>query len=263
VIKVEFKSIIYEKADGIAKITFNKPDKLNAADIAFLTELLSALEDAERDENVKVVIITGSGRAFSAGMDLSMFKEGVRAYDFSKIMELGHKVTRFIENMSKPVIAAVNGYALGGGCEIALACDLTIAADTASFGQPEINLAFYPSWGGTQRLTRLIGYKKAKELILLGDRISAEEAYRLGIVNAVVPADKLMEKAMEYAKKLASKSPIALKVAKRLVNSALETNLEAGLRMEVMQSALFPATDDFNEGLKAFFEKRQPEFKGR
>ncbi|MEM1538724.1 MAG: enoyl-CoA hydratase-related protein [Candidatus Nezhaarchaeales archaeon] len=262
-LNVEFTSIIYDKRDGIAKITINRPQALNALNPEVIHEIKRALEDAAGSNDVRVLIITGSGeKAFSAGADIKWMSNctPLEALTFS---QLGQSVLRMIEELDKPVIAAVNGYALGGGCELALACDLVIASENARFGQPEINVGIIPGWGGTQRLTRLVGVKKAKELILTGDVIDAKEAEKLGIVNKVVPREKLMEEAEALAKKLAEKTPIGLRMAKAAINKSLETSLKDGLDYEARLFGLLFTTEDAKEGLKAFLEKRKPTYKGK
>ena len=259
------KRIIYEKLDGVAWITLNYPERYNALDYEMRVELKEALEDAAKDENVRVVVIRGSGKAFSAGADLRKYIEldpvGVEKW----LNEVGTSrvIAKIIREMPKPVIAAVHGYCLGGGFELAMACDLIVASEDAVFGQPEVNVGLIPGGGGTQLLPRIIGEKKAKELILTGDRVSAKELERLGLVNRVVPTDKLMDAVKEYVEKLKSKSPIIIAAAKEAVNAALETGLEEGLKLEGKIFALLFSTEDQKEGARAFLEKRKPVWKGR
>jgi enoyl-CoA hydratase len=254
------EAIILEKRDSIATIKINRPDVLNAVNMDTIEGLSRAIDDIEKDRGIRVVIITGVGKSFSAGADISMFKDlkpaEARNLGFSEI-------TRRLELLDKIVIAGVNGYALGGGCEIAMACDLRIASEKARFGQPEINLAIIPGAGGTQRLPKLVGKTVAIELILTGDMIDAQEAHRIGLVNEVVPDDEFEERLMEMAKKLAEKGPIALALAKRAVSAAEHTDIDTGLEIEKDLFAILFSTEDKGEGVSAFLEKRKPEFKGR
>jgi len=257
-----YKNILYERLGETVTITLNRPAVLNALNRELRLELLAALEAAEKDEGIRVVILTGAGeKAFSAGADINEFANltpmGIRDH-----VELARKVTASIAGMGKPVIAAVNGYAFGGGCELCLACDLVVASENARFGLPEINIGIIPGGGGTQRLPRLIGVRKAKELIFTGEPIKAEEALNLGLVNKVVPAEKLRETVLELAGKLASKSPVILKLAKAAVNHSMESTLAAGLGYEKELFSLCFSTEDQKEGVKAFLEKRKPAFKG-
>ncbi len=260
---MNFQTIIYEKKDNVAWITFNRPDKLNAQNQTLMSEVIAALEQAKGDDEVQVIVFTGAGdRAFSAGADISMFMEWtpISVVNWTKATKRPYTLIRQIP---KPVIAMVNGLALGGGCEIAMACDIIIASENARFGQPEINVGVIPGGAGTQMLPRLVGEKKAKEMILTGDPISAEEALRLGLVNKVVPADKLREAVDEVIKKLKSKSPAILKFAKLAVNKSLETPLSVGIDCEADLFALCFGTQDQKEGAKAFLEKRQPNYTGK
>jgi enoyl-CoA hydratase len=259
----EYTNIIYEKKEKVATIAFNRPKALNALSVGLLAELRDVLQDAEKDENVHVIVLTGTGnKAFSAGADILEVQalEGLGARDYSLS---GHEVTRYMEGIRKPIVAKINGVCLGGGQEMALACDLRIASDRAKFGQPEINLAVTPGFGGTQRLTRLIGKAKSMELNLLGEQIDANEAYRLGLVNKVVPAQELDKEADELVQKLLSKSLAILGIIKLQVNKGIEMDLDRALyyEAECFSSAL--ATEDAEEGLKAFLERRKPEFKGK
>jgi enoyl-CoA hydratase len=258
----KFQTLIYEKKDNVAWITLNRPEVHNAQNKTLLTELFGALEEARDDDEVHVIVLTGAGdRAFSAGADISMFPsltplDVIKEFKFFKTYEL-------IREMPKPVIAMVNGFALGGGCELAMACDIIVASDNARFGQPEINIGIFPGAGGTQRLPRLVGEKKAKELIFTGDPVSAEEALRLGLVNKVVPRDKLRESTEELTNKLKSKSMAILRLAKMAINKSLETPLSVGLASEGDLFALCFGTEDQKEGARAFLEKRPPSYKGK
>jgi enoyl-CoA hydratase len=260
---MEFKNTLYEKSEGIATITINRPEALNALNAETVQEIMARLEDAENDETVKVIVITGAGdRAFSAGADLKMMKDvsSVRAVELSR---LGQKLCNQIEALGKPVIAAINGYALGGGLELAMACDLRVASENAQLGQPEINVGLIPGWGGTQRLPRFVGKGIAKEMIFTGRRIDAKTAERLGLLNMVVPADQLKAKVKELATELIGKPPIAMKLSKALVNNSTETHPEVGLWQEAEAFGIVASTEDFKEGVAAFLEKRKPQFKGR
>jgi len=258
---MRYENIIYEKEDGFAIITLNRPQRKNAINLELMKELLNALSEIKEDEEIRTAIITGAGDAFAAGADITMFDaltSPVKAWELSQ----GRNPIHEIERINKPFIAAINGLALGGGCELALACDLRIASEKAIFGQPEINLGLLPGAGGTQRLPRLVGLTKAKELLFTGDTISAEEAYRIGLVNRVVKEENLMEEAKKLAKKLASKPPIALRVIKSVINRGINTDIESGLKYEVDGFAILFSTKDREEGIKAFLEKRKPQFKG-
>jgi enoyl-CoA hydratase len=260
---MQFKNIIYEKKDGVAWIIINRPQVMNALDIESRKEILAALQDADSDKDVRVVVLTGSGdKAFCAGADLRIFRE-MNAYEARDYVKLAKQVARTIETLSKPVIAVVKGYALGGGLELVLACDLVIASEDAKFGQTELNVGLIPGVGGTQRLPRVIGIRRAKEMIYTGQIIDAEEAYRLGLVNKVVPAEKLNETLNELLTQIKSKSPLILKLAKQAVNKAFEADLASGLDYESELFVYCFTTEDQKEGVKAFLEKRRPEFKGR
>jgi enoyl-CoA hydratase len=221
----------------------------------------AALDELREDESVRVVVITGAGeKAFVAGADIAEF-EGRTAVTQRDVMTARSLFTA-VDTFPKPVIAMVNGFCLGGGCELALSCDIRVASETARFGQPEINLGIIPGGGGTQRLTRLVGEGKAMELILTGDMIDAQHAYNLGLVNLVVPAADLEAKTMELANRIAEKSPVALRMAKEAVKTAARANLDEGLRREIDLFALTFSSQDKDEGVRAFLEKRKPDFKG-
>jgi enoyl-CoA hydratase len=261
---MEYQNIIYEKSDAIAIITLNRPEKLNAFNPALIKELYDALGEADRDETVCVIIITGGNTVFAAGADLeAMDAQPPDVIQAFKARFAQNNPYDYIEQIGKPVIAAVAGYALGGGCELAMCCDLRIAADTAQFGQPEIRVGLIPGAGGTQRLPRLIGMTKAKELIMIGESINAEEAERLGLVNAVVPADKLLEEARKMAAKLARRPPFGLRLAKMVMNSGADRDIQSALALERQAFAMLFGTEDQKEGVRAFSEKRKPDFKGR
>ncbi len=257
-----YETLLLERRDRVAVITINRPQKLNALNIQTRAEGAAALDELREDEGVRVVIITGAGeKAFVAGADIAEF-EGRTPITQRDVM-LGRSLFTAVDSFPKPVIAMVNGFCLGGGCELALACDLRIASENAKFGQPEINLGIIPGGGGTQRLTRLVGEGKAMELILTGDMIDAQTAFQLGLVNMVVPAADLEGKTMEMAHRIAEKSPVALKLAKEAVKIASRSNLDEGLRREVDLFALCFSSEDKDEGVRAFLEKRKPDFKGR
>lgn len=253
-----YENIILEKADGIAVITFNRPEAMNALNIQTRAEFREAIADVAADEAIRVLILTGNGKAFVAGSDIKEFNK-TTPYAAHNIMRLGEMV----EKLEKPVIAAVNGFCLGGGCEIAMGCDIIIASDKAKFGQTEINIGIIPGGGGTQRLQRLIGACRAKELIFTGDIIRAEEADRIGLVNRVVPLEELMPTAKEMARKIATKSAAALKLAKTAINRGMQTDLESGLKYEYELYSLSLTLEDKVEGVNAFLEKRTPTFVGR
>jgi enoyl-CoA hydratase len=260
---INLGNIVYQKTDGVAKITINRPEVRNALNRETRNELKMALEEARDDKSVKVIIVTGAGeKAFSAGADI-MEIQSLTPLEIREYVKLSRDVTNIIERMDKPVIASVNGYALGGGCELAIACDLIVASERARFGQPEISIGIIPGGGGTQRLARLVGTKRAKELIFTGDMISATEAERIGLINRVVPAEKLNEVVEELARKLIGKSPVMLRLAKAAVNQSMEVGLSAGLSYEFEAFALCFSTEDQKEGMSAFFEKRRPVYKGR
>jgi enoyl-CoA hydratase len=253
-----YENIIFEKEENIAIITFNRPEAMNALNNQTRAEFGQAIEDVAMDDAIKVLILTGSGKAFVAGSDIKEFNE-TTPFAAHNIKRLGEMV----EKLEKPVIAAVNGFCLGGGNEIAMGCDIIIASEKAKFGQTEINIGIIPGGGGTQRLPRLIGVCRAKELIYTGDIIRAEEADRLGLVNRVVPMDELMPVAKELAKKIAVKSAAALKLAKTAINRGMQTNLESGLKYEYELYSLSLSLEDKLEGVNAFLEKRAPKFVGR
>jgi enoyl-CoA hydratase len=257
-----YETLLVERRDRVAIITINRPEKRNALNIQTREEGARLLEELRDDDSVGVVVFTGAGdKAFIAGADIAEFA-GRTALTQRDVM-MARSLFNAIDSFPKPVIAMINGYCLGGGCELALACDLRIASETASFGQPEINLGIIPGGGGTQRLTRLVGEGKAMELILTGEIINAQTAYKIGLVNTVVPAADLEAKTMEIANRIAEKSPIALRMAKEAVKLASRSNLDEGLRREVDLFALCFSSEDKDEGVKAFLEKRKPVFKGK
>lgn len=260
---MEFQFIIYEKSEGIATITLNRPEALNAWSKELAKEFLTAMDDARKDENVKVVIITGAGeKAFSAGADIKAMK-GMNALKARALSQMGYEVCNAIERIEKPVIAAINGYALGGGMEISMACDFRIASEKARMGQTEINIGLIPGWGGTQRLTRLVGKAKAKELVYTGKIIDANTAFQYGLVSKVVPAEEFMAAVRQFAKELTSKAPVALKVAKSLIDTGTDIDLKAALALEREGFGVVASSEDLQEGVSAFIEKRKPTWKGK
>ncbi len=260
---MEFQYILYEKSEKVATITLNRPDALNAFSKQVIKEVLHALEDAKMDENIRVVVLTGAGdKAFSAGADIKAMA-GMTALKARKLSFMGEELCLALENLEKPVIAALNGYALGGGLEVAMSCDLRIASENSRMGQTEINIGLIPGWGGTQRLTRLIGQTKAKELIFTGKMIDAKTAEQLGIVNFVVPQDKFRETVRQFASELALKAPVAIAVAKALINKGADIGLNSALALEREGLGVVGASEDLQEGVSAFKEKRKPLFKGK
>ena len=256
-----YETLLLERRGRVALLTINRPQKLNALNIQTRAEGAAALDELREDDSVRVVVITGAGeKAFVAGADIAEF-EGRTAVSQRDVMTARSLFTA-VDTFPKPVIAMINGFCLGGGCELALSCDLRIAGENARFGQPEINLGIIPGGGGTQRLTRLVGEGKAMELILTGDMIDAQTAYNLGLVNLVVPAADLEAKTMELANRIAEKSPVALRMAKEAVKTAARSNLDEGLRREIDLFAICFSSADKDEGVRAFLEKRKPEFRG-
>jgi enoyl-CoA hydratase len=259
----KFENILIAREAGVATLTINRPKVLNALNTQTLDELRRAILALRRDVGVRAVILTGSGdKSFVAGADINELSVQTPIGGRDLAMR-GQHVLDLVENMGKPVVAAINGYALGGGCELAMACTLRIAADTAKLGQPEINLGIIPGYAGTQRLARLIGRGRALELLLTGDQISAEEAFRLGLVNRVVPAAELMSEARKLARSLAVKAPVAVRCIIDAVNRGLQMPFADAQAFEATLFGLVAATDDMREGTQAFLEKRKAEFKGK
>lgn len=258
-----YTTLIYEKKETIAILTINRPEKMNALSNQLTSELKMVLETIENDESLRVLLITGAGdKAFVAGADINEL--------VIRDARIGRKVSKErqdlfsrIENLAIPVIAAVNGYALGGGLELAMACSIRICSDRARFGAPEVKLGIIPGDGGTQRLPRLIGLGRAMEMILSGDLIDANEAYRIGLANKVVPHEDLMKKTLELAEKIASRPPLAVQFAKEAVNSSARSGTESGYILESYLHALSCTTEDKKEGVSAFLEKRKGQFKGK
>lgn len=257
-----YENLLLDVADRIATVTFNRPKVLNALTPALMRELDDLMAGLSSRDDVGVVILTGAGeKAFVAGADIAAFREltPLQALDFALH---GQGVLARIESLPQPVIGAINGYALGGGCELAMACDLLIAADTARFGQPEVNLGIIPGYGGTQRLPRLAGRNVAKELVLTGEMITARRAYEIGLVNRVVPAPDLMEAARETARKILEKAPVAVRTAKMAINRGLDLDLANAGALEATLFAATFGTHDRAEGIAAFLGKRKPAFTG-
>jgi len=257
------ENVLYEKKDGIAYVTLNRPKVLNALSQRTWQDLRAAFEDARDDATVRGVILTGAGdKAFIAGADISEIAH-ITAVEAEQSSRYGQDVLTLVENLGKPVIAAVNGFALGGGCETAMACTIRIAAEDAKFGQPEVKLGVIPGGGGTQRLPRLVGRGRALQLILSGEMISAQEAYRIGLVNEVVPAADLIARAEEILKQIFSNAPLAVKYALEAVHKGSETNQAEGLSLEAALFGLCAGTEDKNEGTQAFLQQRPAQFHTR
>jgi enoyl-CoA hydratase len=256
-------NVRYEKKGAIAYVTVNRPKVLNALNTPTWKDLRAAFEDARDDTSVRGVILTGAGdKAFIAGADISELAH-VAAFEAEQSSRFGQEVLDLVENLGKPVIAAVNGFALGGGCETAMACTIRIAVDSAKFGQPEVGLGLVPGGGGTQRLPRLVGKGRALQLILSGEMISAQEAYRIGLVNEIVPAAGLIGRAETILKRITANAPIAVRLSLEAVNKGLETSQTQGLLLEASYFGLCASTEDKKEGTTAFLEKRAPQFHGR
>ncbi len=257
-----YENIILNVEKGIATLTFNRPKALNALNGDLLNELADALEKVDADEEIRVLVLTGAGeKSFVAGADITELAtfNALQAKVFAK---KGHQIIGRLQSLSIPVIAAVNGFALGGGSEMALACDFIYASENAMFGLPEINLGIIPGFGGTQRLPRLIGANKAKEMIFTGKMVKADEAEKMGLVNKVLAPEALMEETMKTAGQIAAKGKVSLRAAKQAVNSGLNVDLATGCQIEVDSFSLCMASEDSKEGTGAFLEKRKPEFKG-
>ena len=256
-------NVAYEKKAGIAYVTVNRPKVLNALNTPTWADLRTAFDDARDDPAVRGVILTGAGdRAFITGADISELAHAT-ALEAEESSRFGQKVLDLIENLGKPVIAAVNGFALGGGCETAMACTIRIAAENAKFGQPEVKLGLLPGGGGTQRLPRLVGKGRALQLILSGGMISAQEAHRIGLVNEIVPAANLIGRAEEILKQIAANAPVAVRLSLEAVNKGMDTSQSEGFALEASYFGLCAATEDKKEGTSAFLEKRPPQFHGR
>ncbi|HUV76634.1 MAG TPA: enoyl-CoA hydratase-related protein [Desulfobacterales bacterium] len=257
-----YKNIIFKVEKGVATITFNRPEVLNALNEASLQELSNALDAVASDEDIRVLVLTGAGeKSFVAGADITEFLK-FNVLKAKLFAETGHGLVNRLQELPIPVIAAVNGFALGGGCEIVLGCDFIYAAENAMFGLPEINLGIIPGFGGTQRLPRLIGKNMAKEMIFTGKMISAAEAHAVGWVNTVCPQDELMAEVMKTAATIASKGKASLRAAKQAINSGMDVDLKTGCRIEIDAFAICLSSPDAKEGTLAFLEKRKANFKG-
>jgi enoyl-CoA hydratase len=259
---MQYRNLLVEIRDTTAIVTFNRPAVLNAINTETVTELGAALAALAENAQVRVIILTGSGRAFVAGADIAEMstKTPAQARAYS---ELGHRVMDSIQSLKKPVIAAVNGYALGGGTEVVLSCDFSIASDQARFGLPETILGVIPGWGATQRAARLIGTAHTKELIFTGALIDARTACEIGLINRVIPHEQLMDNVLQLAQKIGEQSPLALSMAKKIINEGMDKSLREGCSLETeVFSSLFDSHDQ-KEGMKAFLEKRKPQFSGR
>jgi enoyl-CoA hydratase len=258
-----FSNILLEKKNSTAYVTVNRPKVLNALNMATMEDLRAAFHDIKNDPAMRVVILTGSGeKAFIAGADISELakNDAVTAKEYT---HRGQSVLNLIENLGKPVIACINGFALGGGCEIAMACTIRVASENAKLGQPEVKLGIIPGYGGTQRLPRIVGKGIAMQLLLTGEMISAQEAHRIGLVNEVVPAGELISRAEAIAQKIIANGPLAVQYTMEAVNKGMETPLAEGLYMEAVLFGMASATEDKKEGTSAFLEKRQAQFKGK
>jgi enoyl-CoA hydratase/carnithine racemase len=257
------ENVLYEKKGAIAYVTLNRPKVLNALNKRTWEDLKAAFENARDDAAVRGVILTGAGdKAFIAGADISELTH-LTAVEAEKSSSYGQEVLNLIENLGKPVIAAINGFALGGGCETAMACTVRVAVENAKFGQPEVKLGVLPGGGGTQRLPRLVGKGRALQLILTGEMISAQEAYRIGLVNEVVPSADLITRAEAMLNQIFANAPMAVKYSLEAVNKGMETSLTEGLALEASLFGLCAGTDDKKEGTQAFLEKRKPRFQGK
>jgi enoyl-CoA hydratase len=259
---MSYQSVTLVADDGIATLTVNRPDKLNALNAATIAELGAAIDEVRTRDDIRGLIVTGAGRAFIAGADISELAAETPV-SARELALKGQRIFGRFETSPKPVIAAVNGFALGGGCELALACHIRIAAELAKFGQPEVKLGICPGYGGTQRLARLIGKGRALQLLMTGETIDAAEAYRLGLVNRVVAADGLIQAAAEMLRQILANGPLAVAACIEAVGLGLDMPLDRALAMEAAHFGLLAATSDMREGTTAFLEKRPAEFKGK
>ncbi|MBI3894261.1 MAG: enoyl-CoA hydratase/isomerase family protein [Candidatus Wallbacteria bacterium] len=260
---MDYKNILLHVEAPVGTITVNRPDKLNALNAAVMAELSCALDEMDSNDAVRVVVLTGAGeKAFVAGADIGELAK-MQPFSGRKDSSYGQEILFKIEQLGKPVVAAINGYALGGGCELALACDVRFASEKAKIGLPEVTLGIIPGYGGTQRLSRIVGKGRAMELVLSGDPVDAAEAYRIGLVNKVTPAADLMKTVREWAERLATRGPMALRLAKAAVQKSLEIDLRDGCELESSYFGMLAGTADMREGMTAFLEKRKPAYKGQ
>ncbi len=257
-----FSNLLIENSESICTVKINNPKSLNSLNAEVLTELEQAFDQIKNDSEIAVVILTGEGKAFVAGADIAYMKN-LNADEAKKFGEDGSRIFRKIETLDKVVIAAVNGFALGGGCELSMACDIRVASSKAKFGQPEVGLGITPGFSGTQRLPRIVGLGIAKELIYTGSIIDAQEAYRIGLVNKVTEPDMLMEEAYKIAEKIKSNSKTAVKYSKESINAGIETDIETGIKYESNLFGMCFASEDQKEGMSAFIEKRPANFKAK
>jgi len=258
-----FENLLWSVQDGVGVVTVNRPKSLNALDSRTVQELAQVVEAARSDASLRALVVTGAGdKAFVAGADIAQMS-GLSAIEGRRFADLGHRALAALEALDIPTLAAVNGFALGGGCELALACDLVYASEKARFGQPEVNLGIIPGFGGTQRLARRVGAMRAMEMILTGDMVDAARARELGLVLEVLPADKLMEHVLGVARKIAGKGAVCVAQAKRAVLASADTDLKTGNELERQAFAVLFGTEDAREGMKAFLEKRPARFQGR
>lgn len=261
---MDLNNLLFQVEDGVATVIFNRPKAMNALNTETLHELGRIIEHVTDNDDVSAVVFTGAGdKAFIAGADLAEINKKEAITEVMEFIELGHDTFRAIELMRKPVIAAVNGLALGGGTELAVSCDMRFASENAMFGTPEINLGLIPGWGGTQRVARLVGVGLAKQIVMSGEPITAKRAYEIGLVNWVLSPEELLPKAKEYAKKLGAKPGFAMKMAKYAINFGYDLPLDNARRLEIQCACQCFNTEDLKEGVSAFLEKRKPEFKGR
>jgi enoyl-CoA hydratase len=256
----EYQHLLVSQKDFVATVALHRPDALNALNLALMNELVAALESLDADESIRAIVLTGSAKAFAAGADI---KEMANASAVEMLARDQFAKWDRIRKIKKPIIAAVSGFALGGGCELMMHCDIIIASETARIGQPEINIGVMPGAGGTQRLTRAVGKAVAMEMVLTGRFITADEALRVGLVNKVVPVEFYLEEAQKLAAEIASKPPVAVRLAKEAVLKSFDTTIEMGLEFERKNFYLLFASDDMREGMTAFIEKRKPEWKGK